>query len=132
MARASVLTWLPLDRWAEIVGLNPLHFNGVTITLSPDSACNSGEDIWMQYAWQDSAKVSREDLASAIREAEEMIANYVGYNLIPDWMIDERHNSVRPALRENYSAGINVRWLAKSVITRRGYVLSGGQKARSV
>lgn len=109
MARASTLTWLSLDRWAEIVGLNPLHFNGITTLLTPDSACNSGEDVWKQYPYQDAGKISREDLAEAIRDAENQIANYVGYNLLPDWVIDERHTTTRPAVRELFSGGLNVR-----------------------
>lgn len=132
MARASTPTWLPLDRWAEIIGLDPLHFNGVTTTLRPDGACNKGEDIWLQYAWQDASKVSREDLAEAIREAERIIAGYVGYNLLPDWVIDERQVGDRPGFRELYGAGVNVRGLAKSINAKRGYALSGGQRAKAV
>lgn len=132
MARATTPTWLPLDRWAEIIGLDPLHFNGVITALRPDRACNSGEDIWMQWAYQDASKISREDLAEAIRDAEQQIANYIGYSLLPDWVIDERRETVRPALRELYSGGLNVRWMGKSVNANRGYVIAGGQKARTV
>lgn len=132
MARADTLTWLPLDRWAEIMGFDPLHFNGVTTSLRPDSACNKGEDIWLQAAWQDASKISREDLAEAIREAETILSSYVGYSLLPGWTIDERANTVRPAFRELYSAGANVRWLGKSIQAQRGYALSGGQRAKTV
>lgn len=132
MARASTPTWLPLDRWAEIIGLDPLHFNGVVTALRPDGACNKGEDIWLQYAWQDASKISRDDLAEAIAEAERIVAGYVGYNLLPDWVIDERPQTVRPGIREMFSPGANVRGLAKSVTARRGYALSGGKRASSV
>lgn len=132
MARATTLTKLPLDRWAELVGMNPIHFNRITISLSPDRACNSGEDFWLQYAYMDAAKVSIEDLASAISEAEGMIESVIGYKLLPEWIIDERRNTERPAIRELFSYGLDARWLAKSVRARWGYVLSGGQRAKSV
>lgn len=136
MARASTYTWLSLDRWAAIVGINPLHFNGLLTTLSPDTACD-GQDVWFQYAWQNNNRVGREDLAEAIREAEKIIANYVGYNLLPDWVVDERHNTVRPAIRELYASGWNARNTSKSIITamppyRHGYAISGGQRAKVV
>lgn len=137
MARADTPTWLPLDRWAEIIGLDMFHFNQVITTLRPDNACNSGEDIWMQHPWMNANKVSREDLAEAIQEAEHMIANEVGYNLLPDWTIDERHETERPGMRELFSGGVNVRWMEKSLITsqgkyRHGYWLSGGIRAKTV
>lgn len=132
MARATTLTKLPLDRWAELIGLNPIHFNRITISLSPDRACNSGEDFWMQWPYMDASKVSIEDLASAINEAEGMIEGVIGYKLLPEWVIDERRNTVRPALREDFAWGVNSRWLNKSIRTRWGYIQSGGQRAKSV
>jgi len=132
MARATTLTKLPLDRWAQLIGLNPIHFNRITISLSPDRSCNSGEDFWMQWPYMDASKVSIEDLASAINEAEGMIESVIGYKLLPDYIVDERRNTERPAMRELYSYGVNSRWLAKSVKARWGYVQSGGQRAKSV
>lgn len=133
MARASTPTWLSLDRWAQIMGLDPLHFNGVFTSLRPDSACNSGEDIWLQFAYQDASKVSREDLAEAIRDAERQLANYIGYNLLPDWTIDERLKTTRPAIPGVFSSGYtNARWMSRSVTTKRGYFIAGGQRAKSV
>ena len=29
MARAETITKLPLDRWAKLIGIHPMHFNGV-------------------------------------------------------------------------------------------------------
>lgn len=127
MARADTLTWLSIDRYAAIMGINPLVINGVTSTVINASLCN---DIWYQYAYQRSNQVSREDLAQAIQDAERQIANYVGYNLLPDWIVDERQPTVRPARRELYgAAGLNFRGQAKSVTVKKGYVVSGGIKA---
>lgn len=132
MGRASTLTKLPLDTWAKIIGYNPFHFNGVYTALLPDVTCNSDEGGWMQYAWQDASKVSREDLAEAIAEAEAMIENYIGYYLLPTWTIDERRVTERPAIRELFSGGVNIRNMAKSVKAYKAHAISGGQRAKSV
>jgi len=87
MARASTRTLLPLDRWAAIVGLEPRHFNQVTVAnLAPISHCKS---IWTQYAWQASDAIGREEVAQAIAEAEARITEALGYYLIPQWVAGE-------------------------------------------
>lgn len=130
MARAQTLTWLPLDRWFEILGVDPLHANGLdSNTIKPEHVCG---DAWMQFAWQHADQVSREDLAFAIREAETKIAGEVGYNLLPDWREDERHQTARPTDPVLYSDGRNARGQAKSIETDWGYVITGGRKAKSV
>jgi len=112
------------------MGLNPLHFNGVYTSLMPDSTCS---DIWMQYAWQDGNRVSREDIARAIHDAEQQMARYIGYNLLPDWTVSEYHTNTRPAQRELYNwTGFNQRGQPKSLTAKRGYVVSGGIKAKTL
>src|SRR3990167_7560962 len=129
MARANTLTWLSLDRYATVMGINPLHFNGITSQYT-STVC---EDVWFQVAWQSANRVSREDLAQAIQDAEQMLAGYAGYHLLPDWVRDERHSTVRPAMPELYNlTGGNVRGQAKSLALRRGYVIAGGVKARTL
>lgn len=132
MARATTLTKLSVDRWAAIIGLNPIHFNRITIALSPDAACNAGEDFWMQWPYMDQSKVSIEDLASAIQEAEGMIENVVGYKLLPEWIVDEQRLTERPAIREDFGYGLNPRWMNKSVKTKWGHIIAPGQRAKSV
>ena len=48
MGRADTVTKLPIDRWADIIGLDPFHFNGIFTALRPDRACNTGEDFWLE------------------------------------------------------------------------------------
>src|SRR3990167_241886 len=102
MARAQTVTWLPLDRWGAILGINPLHVNGVTSASVSGEVCR---DFYQQYAYQDAHKVSREDIAQAIQDAELLIADYVGYSLLPDWVVDERYPTARPPSPELYSTG---------------------------
>jgi len=127
MARAETKTWLSLDRWAEIVGINPLHFNQLASTEFPD-LCGQP---WYQYDWQDADRVGREAIAIAIRSAERRIAKYVGYNLLPDW-----HNEIvpvpRPASPELFGKAVNPRYARKSVKATKGYLISGGVKASSL
>lgn len=130
MARASVKTWLPLERWAEIVGLNPLHFNQLnSATLMPNNVCG---DSWFQYSWQHSDRVGREDIAMAIQQAEQEIAQEVGFNLLPDWIAEERLTYPQPFVPGVYNLyGLNPRGMLNSVELKRGYVISGGVRAKS-
>lgn len=127
MARASIRTKLPLDRFAEILGINPLHFNQLYSELTRQDC---GE-VYFQYAHQDLHKISREDIARAIRRAEDKIENYIGYNLLPDWT-NEYVRTTRPARPELYGMGYAPRWDRKSVSANKGYVITGGQKAQTL
>jgi len=127
MARAETRTWLSLDRWAEIVGINPLHFNQLASTQFPDLC---GEP-WYQYAWQDADRVGREAIAQAIREAELTMSRYLGYNLVPDWT-DEILLTERPSPPELYGGALNPRYASKSVSAMKGHVISGGIRATSL
>lgn len=129
MARSEIKTWLSLDEWAKIIGINPLHFNGLSSTLFNNNVCG---DVWFQYAWQHSDRVGREDVALAINEAEQEISREVGYNLMPDWTIEERLPYTRPIVPGSYNlTGTNPRGMMKSVELRKGHVISGGVRAKT-
>src|SRR5688572_22511535 len=121
MARASTRTWLSLDRFAQIVGLDPLHWNQLNSdALGQRVVCS---EVWYQYAWQDSNRVSREDVAMAIQQAEQRLSSYIGYDLIPTWHLNEEVRTARPARADVFSTGVNVRGQTKSVRTQKGYLL---------
>lgn len=74
MAVAKEPTLLALDRFAEILGINPAHFNqGASTTVMP--MLTNCPDIYYQFAWQRADCVSREEIARGIRQAEEEIAD---------------------------------------------------------
>jgi len=127
MARSETRTWLSLDRWGEIVGINPLHMNQLASTQFPDLC---GEP-WYQFAWQDADRIGRESLSQAIRDAELTISRYLGYNLVPDWT-NEILLTVKPSPPELYGNSVNPRWAAKSVSAMKGHVISGGVRATSL
>ncbi len=130
MGRATTRTKLPLDRWAELLGISPIHFNQMfSDNFGPAGDCG---DPFYQYAWQNSIFTSREDVARAIREAEDKIEDVLGYFLTPDWTEDERKQTTRPAKPELFSTGsVNIRGMHKSIEVAHGYLVSGGIRAQS-
>lgn len=87
MAVARIRTGLPLDRFAELAGFHPLHFNQIT-----RGSC--GDPI-LQHGWQMDGseeligRIGREDVAIAIQQAESMIESWLGHPLVPRWIEDE-------------------------------------------
>jgi hypothetical protein len=98
MARALTRTWLPLDEWARFHGFDPLHFNGVS-TSGGHPVQSNCDRIWTQHHWQ-RGQVGREDVATAIEDAEAQIADLLKTNLIPDW------NEERIPVTGHWQAGI--------------------------
>lgn len=112
MARATTRTLLSLDRFAQIVGIHPLHFNQVHIAGIP----TCGNTI-LQYPWQSAGRVSREDIALAIKSSEDKVAAELGYDIAPRWVTDE-------LVRVNSWS-----WTGKA---SRGMILVGGVEALSL
>lgn len=127
MARADTPTWLSLDEWAQIIGINPLHFNGFSSSSFPDTVCG---DVFFQYDWQNADRVGRDTIAMAIYQAEQEIAMEVGYNLMPDWTVAERLEYPQPGMPGVIGYGINPRGMLKSVEVKRGWIISGGVKTK--
>lgn len=123
-------TWLSQDEWANILAINPLHFNQLVSTKFRATVCGEG---WFEHAWQEADRVSREDVRMAIKQAEMQIAAEVGYNLMPDWTVAERLAYPQPAFPEAVGyGGLNTRGLYKSIEAPRGHLISGGLRAKSL
>lgn len=123
-------TWLSVDEWANIMGINPLHFNGLSHPTLSNTVCG---EVFFEHAWQHSDRVGREEIRLAIKQAEEDIAREAGFNLMPDWTIAERLPYPRPRHPEVYGfGGYNPRFMLKSVELPRGYILSGGVRTKAV
>jgi len=94
---AKTRTFLSIDRYAEIVGINPVFFNqGAQINLSsgvalfPHGAGTPSIDLtWQQHQWNVMNNVSREELAFEIKRAEREIESFLGYAPAPDWTDEE-------------------------------------------
>lgn len=123
-------TLLPIDRWAFLLGINPLHFNQVITSAMPQTICGHP---WKSFAFQESGQVSRTDVAFAIQDAERMIANYVGYSLLPDWTADERMPTVQPARPGLLNlTGRNITGFRNTVQLSQGQFISGGIEAKDL
>jgi len=130
MARASIRTRLPLDTWAAILGIDPRHFNQITTAAKVATVCST---VWKQFAWQENDQVGREDVAEAIQQAERLIEDYVGYNLLPAWAVDERVTVTKAAIPEVINVSLrNARHYSMTFKARRGHIISGGIQAKDL
>jgi len=125
--RAETPTLLSLERYAKFMGLDPIHFAGGYSDLRPArAACN---DIWMQYDWQDGDKVSRDQLARLIAQAEMDLAQHLGYWPAPVWVSAEWQLYPRDHRRELYAPAATRRGDYKPVTLRWGEFMYGGVAA---
>jgi hypothetical protein len=123
MAKATTPTLLSLDQFAEVLGIDPFHFNQIVCASFPeDDACNS---VWFQNSWQRPGKSSREELARAIGLAEQMISNRVGFFTAPDWTVAEEHHLAPVRLSPEYYAFPRNRLRTLKLNNR--YFISGGR-----
>lgn len=131
MARSDIITLIPLDRAAKILGIDPFHFNMITTARRPQT--NACDDIWFQYADQRIGQASRHDLSVALFQAEQQATRYLGYSPLPTWFSDESKSIVTPYAVEltNYR-GINSRGKSKSVRSKFGYVIETGIRAKTL
>lgn len=118
MARASTRTLLPLDRFCRLVGYSPLLFSQVYVRdLQPASSCS---DPVLQYTWQPQGggRPGRDEIAEAIKQAEDMLTSYLHFSVLPRWYIDD---SVTLATK-----GAPLRIQAR---VPNGYFIQGGQES---
>ena len=135
MARASTKTILSLDRFGEIMGIAGPHLNGaVGTTGAPIIFPSSGrcDTVFWQHPFQAVDRVSREDLARAIAEAEYELAQFVGYWPGPKWIEGEAHRMPRHHRPDVFEDGLDVRGLPKSVKANYGRIISQGQRATTL
>lgn len=142
MARADTLTKLPLDHFFLHMGINPLHGNQVYLNTPDGSTMMCGQPF-DQHAWQRQDAIGREEMAQAILQAETDIERWLGYNLRPDWTVNEQINTDRAINQAvgvgnlfggyggSYAgwggAGSGPYGLPKTIRLNRGYYLMGGK-----
>lgn len=130
MTRATTPTKLSLDRYAQIMGIDPVHFSQAQGSTgdAPIFPIRSGcSDVWWQQSYMRSDVISREDLARAIYSAEQDIEDYLGFPVAPEWIV-EVHNFPRNHRRTQFGVGANVRWDRKSLILKKGKVIAAGRR----
>jgi len=92
-----------LAQYAHRIGYMECAFFGVVHPDNADYACRA---IWTE--------AQRDDIASYLVHAQELIEEELGYPLVPRWIVGERHL---------YRTPIQARW---------GHVISGGVKSDTV
>lgn len=130
MAKSEYKTWLSLDEFSQILGFDPLGFNGLSSsTYRKNNTCG---EVTFQYDYQHSDRIGRDTMAIAIQQAEQEMALEAGFDLMPDWTADERLEYPRPSFPESYGFGYNPRWQQKSIEARKGHMLYGGFRAKTL
>lgn len=97
MAYSRTQTSLQLNRWAELMGISPVIFNGGYVGLCSDVFSDNGtcDHVWPQEEWQSSSTASREALAEAIASAEEAIKYSFSTLVRPDWTTESHSLTLR-------------------------------------
>lgn len=126
---STTQTKLSLADWARIAGIHPLHFGGVEYTPSNRSPAFCDGAV-QQHDWQAADRVSREQIAIAVSEAEEQMERHLGFRLAPSWEEDEWRPAARSRQPElNIYNNRDIRGLAAVIQAQWGNVLSGGIEA---
>lgn len=132
MAIATTPTKLPLATWAKILGMHPLHFEGVAFTPKNRGAALCDQALF-QHSWQEPDRTGREEIAQAIADAENMLELQLGWRLIPTWESDEWVRIARPGQPElNITNARDLRGYASVVKASWSKILTGGREAKTL
>jgi hypothetical protein len=110
---APLYTWLSLNRFARIMGVDPVHFWGCNQINTPTGRVlhpldNAQNNIWPNFDYDNSDQVSRNQLARTIWSCEQEISDYLAMNLTPDWDVDDTY-SPESTWDGQYSNGVVLR-----------------------
>lgn len=127
--KSEVITKLPLSEFFRIVGINPAHGMGVQF----DAISKQCSGVIFQYEWQATDGVSREEIAQAIRDAEDEIENWLGYRLLPAWEEEEW----QAASRSRYPEAVRLspydtRGVLQAVRAKWGHIVTPGRMAKTL
>lgn len=127
-----VRTHLPIARYAKILGISPVHFQGATgIDVWPFH--NHCSNIWPRYSWQHGDQVAHEDLALAIKHAEDEIAAFLGYQPAPTWFSSEPVVYTKFYEPASITTGMfDTRSYNRAVISKWKKVISAGRRATTL
>lgn len=120
---------LSLNHYAQIMGMDPMHFAGGFSTVRPESTCS---DVWFEYDWQNPKLVSRQQVRTLINEAECDVVNELRYWPAPVYIEEEFHTYPHPQRKDLYGLGLGVSLRPKTLRANWGYVIEGGQRATTL
>lgn len=91
MARASTPTLVPLDTWAQLMGINPFEFNQIGAGFPAEFIQTQCSEVFFQHPWQGGGSyLSREEIARTMQRAEYAIAQELGYWPAPKYVVGEQ------------------------------------------
>jgi hypothetical protein len=94
---------------------------------------NACDDFWLQHNYQWVGRLGREELAMALRQAEDVIASHLGFSLLPTWVKAEEQTIDFPPVPEMaFTDSMNLRGKMKSVYANWGYLQSAGIKGTTL
>jgi len=125
MSYVSTRTMIPIARVAAHLGLDFYHF--FQQEAKPDHpVVSSCDDDFYQYDWQSSGKLSRESLAFALREAEDIVCGHLHWTPVQQWF--EEDHDVTQYYRTELGSFFNAQGRAKSVKADWGFVTETGRR----
>jgi hypothetical protein len=117
---------LSLRRFADILGIHPLHLLGINF-VPAGGRIRTCDNPYFQWPWQDSDRVSREEMAQALQEAETQIEQQLHYRLLPSWENEEFHSLVKPR-PELVNNGRDPRGYWDAFRTDWAWLIAGGRR----
>jgi hypothetical protein len=130
LAIARIPTLLSLDRYAQIMQINPAHFNSAIGGATYMPLRNSCANLWWQEDWQTADQVGRESLAQAISDAEHDIARELGWWPAPTWTAQDLLSYPRHYRPDVWRYGMtDVRGAGVGLKATYGKIISPGQRA---
>ncbi len=122
-------TLLSLDRYAEIMELDPVHFNQA-YTEDHFPVRSDCPDVWYKYGWQKPTYSSRMELARAIKDAEEEIARVIHFWPAPTWIPGEerRYDHYHRSEYREIDGWHNIAGAPKTVNARYSKILAVGKR----
>lgn len=115
-------TLLPLDSWAAILGISPWEFNGFVFPAAKSAQCR---DVFHKFQWQ-TDHLSISEVADAIADAEQMIANELLYWPAPYYVVDEVIQYPRNRNRQAWGFAGDIRGEWKTFSVNWHKVIKGG------
>lgn len=115
---------MPLEEWREQMAYHPFHFWQLANSLIPvNSKCSM---LVLEHAYQSADTVGREEVRKAIIAAEMKIRPYLGYSVMPHYVIETLPWPRYPDARFDYRgySAADGRW--KTVRLSEGYIKAAG------
>jgi hypothetical protein len=117
------------------MGVPPVHFFGAQASQAfpITGQCNSA---WPRHSWQNKGRTSREEILLLIQQAEDELAEYMGFNLAPTFIHNEVQQYPQFWRRTAFStaSGLDVRGAYKRLALKRGSKLiqAGGRTVEQI